>query len=770
MMGMKTEKVGHFLILQRHDKQGDLINTVFLEYIPVAQFKINDYKERRFAAIELVERGLCNQKTAGKICNFHRNTVFKLLRTKRLLGLEALLKDNRGLKEPFKYINKIRSHIKKLLRKYPQCTDQAISEKAAIELDMEISRSAVARIRTEKQDKEKAKGLLKGKIMDMAKVAEAIDKERFDARQLGLNFGKDPELKKKSEEFSKEPAPIAERETEKYLIERLQQGERCNLAGGLMHHLFLQEIGFQHILSSFPLNPGASYRSSEILATLFHSINQGIPSIEALKLVNASELGVLIGRNRSPEKETVRGHLTQMANRYLSDELIDSFAQRLLHLGQIDPEVFFIDGHFLPYYGLKVIAKGYYTVRRLAMRGNEIYAVTDLQGRPLFFISESNEIDFRPIISRCAEKLIELGIDRPLLVFDRGGYGIHFFKELTDTADFVTWAKYVGHKSVGRIPEESFSVGVFFEDHKYMVAEELRTVTESIQTAQKEGRAKPTSLELRLVVLKDVETRQRIGIYTNNTSKPLYDIAYYMLQRWGESENFFKKMMERFNLNYHPGYDIQELEKQPLVENPDIALSKKAIHVLKKEAQELENEILITEARLIKHSDKRLVMKLSKLRDSLEEKETDIAHFEHKIATLPDKVSIIDILQGKPMSRCDLEKKKLYDLMQFMAFHSRERLAEIFSNFYNDHRDIKKVLDMVASRAGYLKLIGQTLVVILDWIENKKHREAVARFCRFLNQMGIRLVGRLSVKLFFHLSRIPHHGFRATPAGVPFLT
>ena len=763
-MEMRSEKIGKFFIFHERDKHRRFIKTVFLNYVSVARFYYDNLNERKLAAIELVERKLCNQNIAGKICGFHRNTVYNLLRTKRLLGLEAVLKDNRGLKEPYKYIGEIRSHVKKLLRKYPDWTDQSIADQAAKDLDIGISRSAVARIRTEKQDKKKKNIPNKNELMDIAKMAEAIDEENFDARQLRLNFEKDSELKAKSEVLEKDPPPKAEKETEKYLIRRVQRGERCNFSGGLMHHLFLQEIGFEELLAPFPLNSSTTYGSCEILATLLHSVNFGIPSIEALKLVNASELGVLIGKSRSPDKETVRNHLVQMAKHNLADKLIDRFAERLLKQGQIDPEVFFIDGHFLPYYGLKVIAKGYHTVRRLAMRGNELYAVTDLQGRPLFFMTESNEIDFRPIISLCAAKLVELGISRPLLVFDRGGYGIHFFKELSETADFVTWAKYIGDKFLGRIPDESFSIGIFLGDRKYMVAEDLRTVTESIQSAKNEGRTNPTSMNLRLVVLKDAETGKRVGIYRNNTDKPSHDIAYYMLQRWGDSENFFKEMMARFNLNYHPGYDIEELEKQPLVENPDIALTKKAIRLLKKDAQELENEILLTEAKLIKRHDKRLVAKLSKLHNSLEEKKTDITEFEKKLATLPDKVSIMDILQGKPMNRCDLEKKKLYDLMQFMAFHSRERLLEMFRHCYDDHRDIKKVLDMITTRAGYIKLIGQTLVVILDWIENKKHREAAERFCRALNQKGIKLVGRLNVKLFFHVSSIPHHGSKAAPA------
>ena len=106
----------------------------------------------------------------------------------------------------------------------------------------------------------------------------------------------------------------------------------------------------------------------------------------------------------------------------------------------------------------------------------------------------------------------------------------------------------------------------------------------------------------------------------------------------------------------------------------------------------------------------------------------DIIGFEDKLAQLPEKVSIIDYLKGKPMSRCDLKKKKLYDLMQFMAYNSRERLVELFRDCYHDHRDVKPVLDMITRKAGYIKLVGQTLVVVLDWIENKKHRQAAIQF------------------------------------------
>jgi hypothetical protein len=749
----KSERIGKFLTICSQDSPGRTVKYVFLNTTPVVHFDIHNATERKIAVIELVERSLCNHKTAGRLCGFHRNTVTNIVQSKKLLGIEAVFSDDRGLKKPYKYVEAVCSHIKELLSGHPEWKDQDIADQASKDLGIEISRSAVARIRT--GDQESSMLPSKSKLLDLAKEAEAAEKEHRAKRQLWLNFDTEPELKQKSQECSKELPPRAENDTQRSLIAQLQQGEKCSFAGSLMHHLFLQEIGFEKIIAPLPLNPEATYQSSDILATIFHSIIHGIESIESLKLINCSEFGLLIGRSRIPDKKTLRHHLGQIAQQYVSEELIDAFARHLLEKQRIDREVFFIDGHFLPYYGLKVIAKGYYTVRRLAMKGNELYAVTDLQGRPLFFITESNEIDFRPIISRSAAMLQALGINRPILVFDRGGYGVHFFKDLGQSADFVTWAKYLSERSLNSIPEDAFTIGVCSGENHFLLSEEQRIVTESLQTALNDGRKTPTSLELRLVVLKDADTGKRMGIYTNNTSKPAYDIAYYMLQRWGNSENVYKELMDFFNLNYHPGYDIKELQQQPLVDNPDIPLTQKAIKVLKKEAEALEKDILITEAKLAKRQDKRLIKKLSDLKEALKEKMKDIADFQHKLSALPDKVSIIDVLKGKPMCRCDLEKKKLYDLMQFMAYHSRERLVELFKDCYDDHRDIKRVLDMITRRAGLVKLVGQTLLVMLEWIENKKHRQAAKKLCRKLNELAIRMVGPLDVKLSFYIVQYP---------------
>jgi len=231
MIVMKSKRIAGLRIFKERDRWGKIIISVYVDYIPVARFDQDDINERKIAVIELVERGHCNQTIAGNICGFHRNTVFKILRTKRIFGIEAVFEDNRGPKGPYKYVGKLRLHIKKLLRKYPDWKDQDIADRAAKDLHMDIARSAVARIRTEKEDNKRSKNHpSRAELIAMAQVADAIDKRNFDGRQLELNFNWDPEIKQKSEACSKEVPPKSERKSDDRLIERLHAGERCNFA------------------------------------------------------------------------------------------------------------------------------------------------------------------------------------------------------------------------------------------------------------------------------------------------------------------------------------------------------------------------------------------------------------------------------------------------------------------------------------------------------------------------------------------------------------
>ncbi len=107
-MIVKTEKIGNLSVWTDQNPNGKITVTVYCEYRPIVNFDPRKINERRLAVVQLVELGYCKNRVAGRICGFHRNTVGKLLRTKRLLGIKALFQDNRGPKAPWKYINSTR--------------------------------------------------------------------------------------------------------------------------------------------------------------------------------------------------------------------------------------------------------------------------------------------------------------------------------------------------------------------------------------------------------------------------------------------------------------------------------------------------------------------------------------------------------------------------------------------------------------------------------------------------------------------------------------
>lgn len=148
IMERSSEKItDDVFVIKVTNKNGELLVTVFYKHIPVVKFNAESNSEGHVAVVELIEQGIYDQIIAGKICGFHRNTVSKLQKLKAYFGIAALISDNRGLKQPIIYIDEVRQRIEQLLDNNPEWKDYQIANQAAIVLNREISRSAVARIR-----------------------------------------------------------------------------------------------------------------------------------------------------------------------------------------------------------------------------------------------------------------------------------------------------------------------------------------------------------------------------------------------------------------------------------------------------------------------------------------------------------------------------------------------------------------------------------------------------------------------------------------------
>jgi len=251
-----NNRTKNFLIFSETERrplrEDRTIRRVFYNYTPVAFFYDNDLTSKKIAAIQLVNTGLATNIEAGEVVGLHRNTVSNAVNTNQLLGLNAVIKDDRGRKEPIYYTPEKRKHIIDLLESKPGETDEKIARQASEELGTKISRQAVARIRVEHT--KPFNGFSppsKKELMEIEAATRRMEKRLGKQAQLSFDFENRPELKDDIEKISGEPSFEAADTTQENTISQLEKGIATPYAGLLFYQLFLGELNFRELFTDF---------------------------------------------------------------------------------------------------------------------------------------------------------------------------------------------------------------------------------------------------------------------------------------------------------------------------------------------------------------------------------------------------------------------------------------------------------------------------------------------------------------------------------------
>ena len=435
------------------------------------------------------------------------------------------------------------------------------------------------------------------------------------------------------------------------------------------------------------------------------------------------------------------------------------FACQFVKNNLIEVGLLYFDEHFLPYYGIEHIPAGFFSQRRLAIGGNHQFWTHDPNGHPFFVITTSARLKLREMIPNLISRAREItGRKRLTIVFDRGGYDIKLFETINKykTVTFITWAKYVNEKTLNQIPEDkwqNFSVTTDKEKVKYKLYGTTKIIKEG-RTKTNQGR-KLKTLKVRMIVLWRLKTNKKTALYTNDFKSPIEQLAFPMAQRWGAQENIFQKMMRRYNLNYHPGYYLEELINQPLVDNPKRKKLKKIIKELElsiiKEKSNLATRML--NLKNVNISVEKYRQRQVKSLGKITEKQKELDNLKRELETLPPKVSILEVLAGEKMSQFDLEKKKIYDVIQIAAYNSEQMILDLLKKHYHNKRDIEQILDKIINHGGAIKLYNGKLYVLLDPIVTPRYRRAAIGLCQEINQMQPRTNDKFRFPIFFRVRK-----------------
>lgn len=271
-----------------------------------------------------------------------------------------------------------------------------------------------------------------------------------DAGELSTASG-GPQNPAQSESDS-EPAPggrgadddhATEATSDDARVQRVATAELSSRYGGAMLlHVFLSSLHTAEIFSSLPKHHGRSYDATSLAMATTMSFALGSSSLEGAKHLVAQDAGALIGARRFPHLRTLRPEMKELAERCDPLAIQSAFSRALLDADDHPPELFYVDDHFVTYWGNAPVAKGYNIRRHLAEPGRDDTFVVDDRWRVICFSSGEP----RGLSVSLPEVLVQLkGIvnnRQATIGFDRGGSYPSVFNAVVEAGmDWVTWRR-----------------------------------------------------------------------------------------------------------------------------------------------------------------------------------------------------------------------------------------------------------------------------------------------------------------------------------------
>jgi hypothetical protein len=615
----------------------------------------------------------------------------------------------------------------------------------------------------------------------------AVQSELFDLgneQQLLLNLGEDPDAPAHRSRL----VPAQEREdgisqgralggevggqamgrgarrnyssAQRIYLDQLEQGAYNAYAGGLLFAPLLARYHFLPSLQKVITIPTyEGYSLEELALALFYLDVFGFGSLEDFKRAYPEEFGVLVGRAQSPSLFTLRRFLHKVRELGRGEALIDEFAVAYLKSELAAWGVMYIDGHFMPYYGLHPISKGWHGVRQMPMKGSYNFLAVDEHFTPWLFLIRSCSEDLLQKIPELIEKAKRIGeqagvsrerLDKLIVLFDREGYSAQLYRYLEGKdqgegkrrALFISWAKYAD-KWVNDLAEEQFNRGarVSYEIQKAEAIPYLETT----RTMSKYGK-------IRAVVIQSGADKKRAAIYTNGSAEELgaERIVQLLCRRWGE-ENAIKELLHKHLINYTPGYFTEDLEKQPLVDNPQVRELKQQRAGWVSELNRLKIELADHLLQRPAHKRRSTSRSQKEVLDNIAVVESTILLTDQQLDKLPAEIPFDEAHAGEKLLKLNHEKKRFVDCIKVFACNLRAEMCRRLLKHYDWEKEVLPALAMIVERAGYVKLEGGRLEVTLRRFKDGEIDYAARHLCEDLNSMRPVTLDKFHFPIRYHV-------------------
>jgi len=454
-----------------------------------------------------------------------------------------------------------------------------------------------------------------------------------------------------------------------------------------------------------------------------------------------SEMGRLLGLDRSPERKTLGRKLKNLVGQGRSLALMDALASRRLRSedGQIWA---YIDGHVTVYTGKHQLREHHVASLRAARPSMIDYWVNQPDGDPLMVVTGTENEGLVKQIPEVIAKLKSMAKERNLtIVFDREGWSPKLFAEIQKASGvhFLTYRKALPKKKLPRLALSQFQTYDFDNGGRRLCYQLADT---QVRISYRDGNEKH-SLQLRQITRRKDNGKQ-VHVLTDDLTTAVEQLALRMFGRWSQ-ENFFKYGKQHQGLDALVSHKTEPVDTSRLVPNPKRKRVQQKIDELESKLRESCLQCGQQVAQGCKPDNKAFRKEINAL-------EADLERLRARRSTLPSKVPLRETEKGKDAVQPNIECRRLLHQFRISANHTELALLELLRPHFKDWRHEGRALvrDILHS-SGNLRVTKTHLHVEVKSQASPYKTRALAVLCQEITRLDVTFPGS-SLKMAFTIA------------------
>ena len=502
-------------------------------------------------------------------------------------------------------------------------------------------------------------------------------------------------------------------------IERLGEVEVASrYAGAMLLYPFLDRLGAGEVLSALAAGEVRRYDGPALVLASSFSFALGSSSLEQAKHLVPADAGALLGLEAFPSLRTLRPRLATLAE--ASDPLLvqRAFAKAMLSADEHPPELFYVDDHFVTYWGGQPVAKGYNIRRHLAEPGRDDTFVVDDRWRAVCF-SSGEPRGLSVSLPGVLGELKEIVGDRPVMLgFDRGGSYPKTFNQITEAGmEWVTWRRAPLVPATAQ-PRRSW-VQVNGKRRGYLLADEQISLS-----GYEHGKVRQLSAyEQGKVVFQ---------VLTSNHKLKGAPLVHRLKGRWC-IENTNKYLEEHQGIHWLCTYEMDEEVNTAKVNNP--ARRAARVKVKDAEAKLAEAERALGQATAARTGD------LDALKQQLEAAKHEVEQTRRALAPIPAKLPATDLDPSAKRATPRLARRTLQMVCRLLAYNAELDLARRLNTYLADPDEYRAITRNLLHLSGTIAYEHNAITVTLDQPHPPRIAAALGLLIDELNAKPPRLPG-----------------------------